>query len=634
MGSGSTSTAGVSTDGAGFGLGRGLPSLAELRAAVAARLVSQKALRTRSGQTYLLFNYTPQATYSRAWTDVTMAARGLIVCEETGEIVAAPLRKFMNLGEPLGDGSVAGVRDGPFEAFVKLDGSLGIMYRADGEVRWATRGSFTSTQSRVAQAIWDARYRQHDALLLDDPEWARLTLLAEIIHPETRVVCRYDFEGLVLLAARDRRTGEDLPYERLVGIAGRLGMPLVERVEGDLDALLRRAATLDDNREGFVLRWPDGYRLKVKGAAYKELHRVLSNMTPQRLAQEWREGRLQDVMLLMPEEFREEAEAIQAELDDRLRASVREVAELYARAPRDDGQRAFAQWVGQAAPRPLHGLLYARRQLDLADGTTRDKLVSGVLAGLVRSGRLASLLVDDAYAALREELERAELVLAEHLWAGTRDRVAVNRRRAWANGLPKALRGTALAAIDDLLPESVVARLRAFATRPELRDQLGELDVDALLATAPTPDTPVEQLNAWVLAQPPVLRSLLDRWRLYGQRETATEGARKLLCVGSTTGSLGPLLAGLSATPVDAAAIVAGLEQLEAALTRLWGAVPRGGDPDDVLAWLDTLGADERPWAVALVQESWAGHRDRALGDFLEAHADDRGRAARLLEDA
>ena len=614
-----------------FGLGNGLPSLDELRAAVAARLVSQKTLLTRSGRTYLLFNYTPRATFARAWSDVTMAARGLIVCEETGEIVAAPFKKFMNLGEPLGDGSVAGLQDGPFEAFVKLDGSLGILFRADGEVRWATRGSFTSTQSAVAQRIWDARYRQHSRLLLDDPEWERLTLLAEIIHPETRVVCRYGFEDLVLVGARDRRSGEDLAYERLVAIGERLGMPVVERVEGDLRALLERAEGLDENQEGFVLRWADGYRLKVKGAAYKWLHRVLVNMTPQRIAQEWREGRLEDVMLLMPEEFREEAEAIAAELDARLRASVREVGELYARAPRDEGQRAFARWVQQQAPRPLHGLLYGRRQLDLADEAAVAKLVRGVVVGLARSGRLAGLLGPEV-AALGEGLQAGEGALAEHLWAGTRDPAALNRLRAWANGLPRKLRGPALGAIDDLLPDAVIQRARAFAARADVRAQLGELDLEALVTAAPGPDAPAEQHQAWVLAQPLVLRSFLDRWRLAGQRETAVEGARKLLAAGLAAGCLEPLLAGRS--DVDTAAVAADLERLEGGLVRLWGALPRTDDPEAVEAWLAGLDAGRRAWADALVREYWGGHRDRALAQFLEAHAEDRGRAALLAEDA
>lgn len=614
-----------------YGPGHGLPSPEQFRDAVQARLVSRKTLRTRSGLTYHLFNYTPRAVYGRAWSDVTMAARGLILCEETGEVVAAPFSKFMNLGEPLGDGTVADVRNGPFDAFIKLDGSLGILYRADDEVHWATRGSFDSPQSRVAEAMWRARYHQHDRLLLDDPAWVRLTLLAEIVHPDTRVVCRYDFADLVLLGARNRFSGEDLAYDRLAEIADRLGMPLVERVDGDIEALLRRAETLDDNQEGFVLRWADGYRLKVKGAAYKQLHRVLSNLTPQRIAQEWREGRLEDAMLLMPEEFRDEAEAVRAELDGLLHASVREVGALYARAPKDGDRRAFAEWVGQNVPRPLHGLLYARRQLDLADAAAVARLVRGVVADLARAGRLADLVSD---AALGDELRRAEAALADHLWRGTRDRAALNQLRGWANRLPRALRGGALGAADDLLPESVVAKLRAFVDRPDVREQVGELDVEALVASAPSADAPLEQHRAWVLAQPLVLRSLLDRWRLAGQPETASEGARKLLALGLMTETLGLLLADVSSETVDVSGIERGLGRLEAELARLWDALPKSDDPGEMLAGLDRLDAAERPWARALVQEYWAAHRERALAQFLEAHAGDQGRAARLADDA
>ncbi len=57
------------------------------------------------------------------------------------------------------------------------------------------------------------------------------TLVAEIIHPETRVVCRYDFEDLVLIAARNRFTGEDLSFAELSAIGEQLGMRVVERIE-------------------------------------------------------------------------------------------------------------------------------------------------------------------------------------------------------------------------------------------------------------------------------------------------------------------------------------------------------------------------------------------------------------------
>jgi hypothetical protein len=127
---------------------------------------------------------------------------------------------------------------------------------------------------------------------------------------------------------------------------------------------------------------------------------------------------------------------------------------------------------------------------------------------------------------------------------------------------------------------------------------------------------------------------LLERWRLAGRRETATEGARKLISVGFSGGGLGPLLADPLPSSIDVGAIEAGLADLQTALTRLSSFAPWGQDLDATHAWLAGLAASERAWAEALVDEAWAGYRDHALREFLKAHADDRGRASRLLDDA
>ena len=48
-----------------------------------------------------VLNYTEKAAYENAWTDVTLACRGLIVADD-GRIVARPLPKFFNHGQPGG----------------------------------------------------------------------------------------------------------------------------------------------------------------------------------------------------------------------------------------------------------------------------------------------------------------------------------------------------------------------------------------------------------------------------------------------------------------------------------------------------------------------------------------------------
>src|SRR5262245_58217419 len=118
-----------------FCLGAGLPPLEAFEQALREGWLDTSTFVTTDGRTYRLFNYSRRAQYERHWDEVTTVARGLIICAETGEIVALPMPKFFNLGEVVSEGVVASAQSGPFEALVKLDGSCGIGYRVDGRIR-------------------------------------------------------------------------------------------------------------------------------------------------------------------------------------------------------------------------------------------------------------------------------------------------------------------------------------------------------------------------------------------------------------------------------------------------------------------------------------------------------------------
>jgi RNA ligase len=147
-----------------------------------------------------ILNYTERCQYERAWTDVTRTCRGLIVRDGTGEVLARPWAKFFNYGEhPEGSLDLSA----PAEVTDKMDGSLGILYRAGNEWAIATRGSFASDQARWATA-WFQRYANPDFF---DP---RNTYLFEVIAHWNRIVVQYDWEGLVLLGIVETETGRDL----------------------------------------------------------------------------------------------------------------------------------------------------------------------------------------------------------------------------------------------------------------------------------------------------------------------------------------------------------------------------------------------------------------------------------------
>ena len=149
----------------------------------------------------LIFNYNAMAQYEGAWNFFELVSRGLVIDAKTGEIIARGFDKFFNWfeGGRVATGNIVSITE-------KVDGSLGILYRHHSQYRITTRGSLTSSQGIWATQFLNANY---DLSGLDE----QYTLLFEIIYPDNRIVVDYgDREDLVLLAVRNRHTGDYLPF--------------------------------------------------------------------------------------------------------------------------------------------------------------------------------------------------------------------------------------------------------------------------------------------------------------------------------------------------------------------------------------------------------------------------------------
>jgi RNA ligase len=209
-----------------------------------------------------ILNYTPKTQYEGLWNDTTKSCRGLIV-DGDGRVRARCFRKFFNYEEVKDE--VADRIGMGFRTFEKLDGSLGILYWAEGRPAIATRGSFASDQAIRGTSILRSMYGDAD---LDTD----LTYLFEIVYPENRICVDYgDREDLVLLAAFHTESGDEVdppstpfPTARAFDLGS------------DFDGI--KALNLE-NREGFVVRFDDGYRFKVKFADYVALHAAIFSVS-------------------------------------------------------------------------------------------------------------------------------------------------------------------------------------------------------------------------------------------------------------------------------------------------------------------------------------------------------------------
>ncbi len=333
-----------------------------LRAAHAEKLVRVSRLGD-----HRLWCYSERAVYERTWTPITLMARGLILDERQERVVATPLQKFFNLGER----GEEPLPDGPFEVFTKYDGSLIILWHDGQAWRTATKGSLNSDQAQAA-AAW-LKGRDLSALLPGS------TYLAEWISPANRIVVPYEREELVLLAVYDELGHEPL-YPILEVIAGQLGWRLAERHEfASLAELVAHTGTLPATFEGFVLRFQDGTRLKIKGDEYKRVHALISRCTPLAMWEAMEAGdNLEAIRDQLPDEFLVDFDAIIGRLDAKVTALIAEVArEAFTVASWSDKEvgLALAKW-----PEPIRSFIFPYRKSggDLLSGRARKALFRAI----------------------------------------------------------------------------------------------------------------------------------------------------------------------------------------------------------------------------------------------------------------
>ncbi len=226
-----------------------------------------------------IFNYTEVAQFDRIWDNVTRQCRGLIIAN--GIVVARGFNKFFNLNtEFVPETLEANLPDEEPLSLEKLDGSLGILYRWDGQLWIATRGSFDSEQAR-----WATKWlRDHDAHIsyqtpyADPDNYDRVSPNFEIIYAGNRIVVDYDYEDCVLLGLIANHSGLELDRVDVKEFADFNDFTLVQRHH---KSLAECAGENTPNAEGYVLTYlSTGLKVKVKFEEYVRLHRILTGLNP------------------------------------------------------------------------------------------------------------------------------------------------------------------------------------------------------------------------------------------------------------------------------------------------------------------------------------------------------------------
>ena len=264
-----------------------------------------------------VFNYSPNAEFSRLWDDVTLKTRGLIANSEN-RVIARAYDKFFNLGQLVSDGREL---DFNVEGTImsKEDGSLGIAFKYNNEWIVSTRGSFNSEAAIHATKLMRKKY--------NDTPYNGHSLLVEIVFPKNRIVQDYNgLDDLILLGGMTNN-GLWVHPDNIEYTGARATI-----TRGTLNDVINLPDP-NDTSEGFVFRYDNGLMVKIKHDSYLELHKAKFNLTPKKVFKHLQNETFDDFVKNLPDEFQDNALEFKNSIMDKFNMEKEIILDLVSEVP-------------------------------------------------------------------------------------------------------------------------------------------------------------------------------------------------------------------------------------------------------------------------------------------------------------
>ena len=190
---------------------------------------------------------------------------------------------------------------------------------------------------------------------------------------KNRIVVDYgNMEELVLLGCINTKTGEEISYDEMYNTYKET-FPIVKRYYkyGDATPLNFLTSYQEDNREGFVVRFYDGERIKIKFDEYVRLHRIVTNVSNKSVWEHLMNGLPFDEFLeRVPDEFYNWLKKTKSDLERQFKDFEYEILKEFYQIYFKEGcteRKTFAEKALQSKNR---GFLFA-----LYDGKNYDEAI-------------------------------------------------------------------------------------------------------------------------------------------------------------------------------------------------------------------------------------------------------------------
>lgn len=204
--------------------------------------------------------------------------RGLILDEDTLEVVSFPFMKFGNYGESYSDQ----IDWNSAKILEKIDGSLIKVVRLGNDFLISTNGTIDADDAPIPEQIGCNFKSFGDAVrfclndhAMDQIFGEGMTYMFELVSPYTRVVIPYPETKLYFLGARDNRTYQEyLPQNHILSLS--FSVPKAYSFNS-LDDCIKAAKELPWDEEGYVVVDKNFHRVKVKSQEWIRVHHIADN---------------------------------------------------------------------------------------------------------------------------------------------------------------------------------------------------------------------------------------------------------------------------------------------------------------------------------------------------------------------
>lgn len=310
-----------------------------------------------------LFNYRTITDFSNP---LVQECRGLILdsTDNRWNPVCWGFKKFFNAHEAV----AAPIDWNTASVYEKLDGTLCYLWWHNGKWNMSTNGSPGATgnvgtsDKTFNELFWEV-FNDNDCVGLghDLPHvfsegFKDITFLFELMTPENQIVVRHQNRKLVLIGARNRVTGEEIPTWAFKNC-----WPVVKQY--DFSNLESATASLENvsafDQEGYVVVDKNWNRIKIKSPQYVRMHHLRSDFSQRKCVEIILNGEADEFISYFPE-FTKEFIEYQIKID----TLTKNVLDKFDEIKHHTNQKDFAL---EAIKYNYNGILFALKKGDIVN---------------------------------------------------------------------------------------------------------------------------------------------------------------------------------------------------------------------------------------------------------------------------